>query len=763
MKAKKAHGARLTVSYFVTYFTILLVPILVACIFYSESIQVIRTDIENENQALLTQASNILNVRLDELNQIGTQIINNTQVTNLRYVDSPLEYPNIQYFLQVQNVLPDYTFFNDFLFDYVLFFNRGELALNNTEAYTYNDFYDLYMHPANQSKEEWLQELKDAPISFGDCSCWNMVYLRGELPVNKQLLAFSFSFLPFNNGDGQVVLYVDQQTLVELLNTFNLEDGGIAYIETREGEFLAANTQDTVSVTALRETLDPSGSSLENIRQSVDGRDMLISRYYSEKTGFQITIARPTDVLYARVRHLRNLIIFTMLAAFVIGSLASYIFSKRNSRLLWALASSSNSLMGMNYAQAFVSIHQTFEDIQLANHKLEETLAQQKPYLLETFLSQLLNGVFSSEEDAVAMAGSIDATSPDQPMCVVLFHFAAAGLAGDTMESQFAANCKAVIRLSINAREKDALHMNRSDEDYVLLMVGEHLERRINELTQLIRANLPASINSMLFIYVGNTVHQFTEVVRSWDNASSMIYIRPSPAEAPVLTYTEGENAKAGVFYPQDIQRKLINALMNADEREIANLLALLKERNLRGADQPAYMRQLFIDSLLNTLLKTCAMANLSAENADSIRASVHDIMSLPIDQQITEVDTTISQLCHAIAQSRNVKPRLMDEIMAYLQAHYTDAELSLTMVADHFHISESYLSYTFKAISGVNFFSCVETMRMDKAKELLRQTDEKISDIAAKVGYASGNSFCRAFKRRTGNSATAYRNGMEG
>ena len=228
-------------------------------------------------------------------------------------------------------------------------------------------------------------------------------------------------------------------------------------------------------------------------------------------------------------------------------------------------------------------------------------------------------------------------------------------------------------------------------------------------------------------------------------------------------TYTEGENAKASVFYPQDIQRRLINGIMNADEREVANLLSLLKERNLRGSDQPAYLRQLFVDSLLNTLLQTCTMANLSPENADSFRASVHDIMSLPIDQQLTEIDATISQLCHAIAQSRNAKPRLMDEIMAYLRKHYMDADLSLTTVADHFHISESYLSYTFKAISGVNFFSCVETMRMDKAKELLRQTDEKIIDIAAKVGYASGNSFCRAFKRRTGSSATTYRNGMEG
>ena len=77
--------------------------------------------------------------------------------------------------------------------------------------------------------------------------------------------------------------------------------------------------------------------------------------------------------------------------------------------------------MDMNYSQAFLSIRQTFEDIQLANHKLEETLAQQKPYLLETFLSQLLNGVFSTEEDAVAVAGSIDAAPPANPCASCCF------------------------------------------------------------------------------------------------------------------------------------------------------------------------------------------------------------------------------------------------------------------------------------------------------------------------------------------------------
>ena len=63
---------------------------------------------------------------------------------------------------------------------------------------------------------------------------------------------------------------------------------------------------------------------------------------------------------------------------------------------------------------------------------------------------------------------------------------------------------------------------------------------------------------------------------------------------------------------------------------------------------------------------------------------------------------------------------------------------------------------------TGTNFFTYVENVRIDKAKELLSQTNLKISDISTQVGYASVNSFCRAFKRSTGNNATNFRNGTD-
>jgi len=46
----------------------------------------------------------------------------------------------------------------------------------------------------------------------------------------------------------------------------------------------------------------------------------------------------------------------------------------------------------------------------------------------------------------------------------------------------------------------------------------------------------------------------------------------------------------------------------------------------------------------------------------------------------------------------------------------------------------------------------------MERAKDLLTQTSHAIGDIALQVGYHSSNTFCRAFKRGTGVSATTYR-----
>ena len=136
-------GVKLLGSYFLTYIAVLLIPLIAAFVFYARASSTIRTDIENENQVLLRQAADVLDVQMLEMKDFGMQMGNSPVISSLRSVKNPLEYPNIQAYFQVQNTLPLRHTLSNFLFDYFLFFNQGQLALNDRYVYSYDDFYTL--------------------------------------------------------------------------------------------------------------------------------------------------------------------------------------------------------------------------------------------------------------------------------------------------------------------------------------------------------------------------------------------------------------------------------------------------------------------------------------------------------------------------------------------------------------------------------------------------------------------------------------------
>jgi AraC-like DNA-binding protein len=88
----------------------------------------------------------------------------------------------------------------------------------------------------------------------------------------------------------------------------------------------------------------------------------------------------------------------------------------------------------------------------------------------------------------------------------------------------------------------------------------------------------------------------------------------------------------------------------------------------------------------------------------------------------------------------------------------HSDEELSLTRVAKVVNISANYLSEKFKEVTGVNFVDYVARTRTEKAREMLENSNLRISEIAFAVGFQSLSQFNRVFRRLSGSSPSAYR-----
>ncbi|MNR43960.1 HTH-type transcriptional regulator YesS [compost metagenome] len=83
---------------------------------------------------------------------------------------------------------------------------------------------------------------------------------------------------------------------------------------------------------------------------------------------------------------------------------------------------------------------------------------------------------------------------------------------------------------------------------------------------------------------------------------------------------------------------------------------------------------------------------------------------------------------------------------------------MSLSLICDQFQMKSSNLSRLFKEEFGQNFVDYLAQIRIEQAKLMLKESQEPIQDIAAKIGYSHYISFNRAFKKLTGLTPGDYR-----
>ena len=88
----------------------------------------------------------------------------------------------------------------------------------------------------------------------------------------------------------------------------------------------------------------------------------------------------------------------------------------------------------------------------------------------------------------------------------------------------------------------------------------------------------------------------------------------------------------------------------------------------------------------------------------------------------------------------------------------HSEENLGLTIVARSVNISANHLSEKFKQVTGMNFVEYVARLRIENARALLPNREQRISEIAFAVGFQSLSQFNRVFKKLTQKSPTQFR-----
>lgn len=144
-----------------------------------------------------------------------------------------------------------------------------------------------------------------------------------------------------------------------------------------------------------------------------------------------------------------------------------------------------------------------------------------------------------------------------------------------------------------------------------------------------------------------------------------------------------------------------------------------------------------------------------------ALRMQITDYILKPVNYE--EFGTCIDNLkINLFRQQTASEPEQQEErvitgLTRYLQEHLSE-EVSLSVLADEFHLSSQYISQLFKSEIGVNFLAYLTNIRIEQAKKLLLSTSLPIADVAEQSGYGDYRVFTKVFKKSEGVTPSQYR-----
>ena len=161
--------------------------------------------------------------------------------------------------------------------------------------------------------------------------------------------------------------------------------------------------------------------------------------------------------------------------------------------------------------------------------------------------------------------------------------------------------------------------------------------------------------------------------------------------------------------------------------------------------------------------LETDEFIEIKSQNTELFQSEFSAMQVLFMSKSVVNEYSNFSHLYKILSMLtgdsvRNAIPPVLHNAVSYMERNIHSPKLSNTQIAGHVGISEVYLRKLFKTHLSVSVNQYIQRLRIEKAKKLLSETSESITEISEECGFSCIYYFCRYFKSNTGSTPTKYR-----
>lgn len=258
-----------------------------------------------------------------------------------------------------------------------------------------------------------------------------------------------------------------------------------------------------------------------------------------------------------------------------------------------------------------------------------------------------------------------------------------------------------------------------------------------------------------VYIAVGDEFKELNEIGNAYSELEKRMEERFFFPDLTIFTEESLKYAHSNVTKSkEEIFKALSNEIAGKDEEGLKKHWIMLNESISRLGCSQIYIKHMLSSTALE-LYDALVEKTAYPVSADEFIESIY--MSTDIEEILSKVYELVEIVCKEWRKGSCVHNRVIKDVIQYIYEHYTDS-ISLDILSENVNMDSSYLSRLFKKEMGINISCFIKNIRMEKAKYLLENTNEKVNNISMMVGYNKLSYFCRSFREYYGISPEKHR-----
>ncbi|WP_019421965.1 helix-turn-helix domain-containing protein [Paenibacillus sp. OSY-SE] len=739
--------SKLLIKYILSYLSIFLVPIIImTVIIYENAVNNLRSEIEQSGISHLEQAKMNIDGRMTELSEIAARISFDSKLT-------PYMVQHFYYSGEAIEALDKYKANSSIINELFLYFRGDDIIYSSRGLMSIDTLIDHSYSFMNWDKETFVKDLNAV----------NLPTLRpsDSVTVNRnaknRMLAYLVPIPPNQTySHGTVMYLIEESMLTGIMDSVLGNFEGNAYIFGVDGQVLAATSRGDAMVEADMAKLAsiPSGIHSANFG-NVDHSVVAVK---SEANGWTYVTAMPSEQFFGRVVHIQTFIFMIFGVVLIFGSILAVQLARRQYHPIRDLMEFAN--LKKNSEHVLPKGKTELEWIRETLLSYQNQVDLQEPYARNQCLLTLLKRGAPSRQEAEDMLHMIGASTPGNRLFVIIMAWDYSEELPFSVDNREALLQK-LAELQLSHAQATVYGVELSQPAQLALMVSMTADEADNE--QICMESIIEEMQSMVLEHtqvvptmgIGGCYAGPEQLNQSYIEAASALEYRIVNGKGSVTFFSNLSHEQDHDFWiAKDSLIKLAQSLKQGNANvAVATIGALFSK--LHSQDMSIALLRCMCFDLLNTVLKTASELGLA-----EMAKRVPDLTSFETLEQLeAKLCELAIYICGQVEQLQETEQRsLTDEVIAYIEQHYSDYELSLERLAGIYRVSVSYLSRSIKEKIGQTFSQYVWQLRMDEVVRQLKSGDEPLKDIILRVGYLDVPNFIRKFKKETGYTPGQYR-----